>query len=67
MGYENVGRLIDHWINYAPFRQALRKNPVEAIRQSGIQLTPEELKLLTNIDWSLSDEALQERISKLLA
>lgn len=67
MGYENVGRLIDHWINYVPFRQALRKNPVEAIHQSGIQLTPEELKLLTNIDWSLSDEALQERISKLLA
>jgi hypothetical protein len=65
MGYENIGRLIDHWINYAPFRAALRENPAEAVRQSGIRLSPEEEKLLGQIDWSLSDEALQERISKL--
>lgn len=64
MGYENMGRLIDHWLNYAPFREALRKNPAEAIRQSGISLSPQEIALLGTIDWSVSDEALQERVSK---
>lgn len=67
MGYENLGRLIDHWVNYPPFRAALRKNPVEAVRQSGIKLSPQELEAITQIDWSLSDDALQERMSKLFA
>ncbi len=65
MGYENIGRLIDHWLNYAPFREALRKNPVEAIQKSGIQLTPQELDMINGIDWSLSNEALQARIGKI--
>lgn len=67
MTYENLGRLFDHWINYPPFRQAMRKNPVEAVRQSGVQLSPQELEVIRNIDWSLTDDALQERISKLFA
>lgn len=65
MGYENIGRLIDHWINYEPFRKAVRENPAEAVRQSGIQLTPQEMEMIHHIDWSLSDDALQGRISKL--
>lgn len=64
MGYENLGRLIDHWLNYAPFREALRKNPQEAIQKSGIKLSAQELEMVNGIDWSLSDEALQSRISK---
>lgn len=64
MGYENLGRLMDHWLNYPPFREALRKDPMEAIRKSGIQLTPQELEIIAGIDWSQSDEALQSRISK---
>lgn len=64
MGYENIGRLIDHWLNYEPFREALRKNPVEAIQKSGIKLSPQELEMVNGIDWSLSDDALQSRISK---
>lgn len=64
MAYENIGRLVDHWLNYEPFREALRKNPVEAIRQSGIKLTPPELDLIKTVDWSLSDEDLQARLDK---
>lgn len=64
MGYENLGRLIDHWLNYAPFREALRKNPMEAVRKSGISLSPQELEMINSIDWSQSDEALRARISK---
>jgi hypothetical protein len=64
MGYENLGRLIDHWLNYAPFREAMRKDPMEAIRKSGIALSPQELEMIGNVDWSQSDEALRARISK---
>lgn len=64
MTHENMGRLIDHWLNDVPFREALRKNPAEAIRHSGIHLSPEEMALVGTIDWSISDEALQERVSK---
>lgn len=64
MSYENMGRLMDHWLNYPPFREAMRKNPLEAIHKSGIQLTPQEMEAITSIDWSTPDESLQERISK---
>lgn len=65
MGYENIGRLVDHWMNYPPFREALRKNPEEAIRQSGITLSPQEIDLINSVDWSLSEDDLRSRISKM--
>lgn len=65
MGYENFGRLIDHWLNYAPFRAAMRRDALEAVRQTGIHFTPQELELIGNVDWSVSDKALEERITKL--
>lgn len=65
MGYENFGRLVDHWLNYAPFRAAMRQDATKAVQQTGIPFTPQELELISKTDWSLSDTALQERITKL--
>lgn len=64
MSYENMGRLIDHWMNYEPFREALRRDPQAALQKSGITLNPEELKVFKQVDWTVSDEELKARISK---
>jgi hypothetical protein len=61
---ETVGKLIDQWMADANFRESMRKDPQAAIREMGIQLTDDELKALSQIDWQLSDEELQTRISR---
>lgn len=65
MSYEAMGKLMDRWMQDTDFRVAMRKNPKEAVRQSGVLLTDEEQETLMHIDWQLSDEALQMRVSKL--
>lgn len=64
MSYENIGKLVDRWVEDATFRQSLRKDPDAAIRQCGVGLTKEEVSMLKSIDWSLSDEDLKSRITK---
>lgn len=65
MSYEQVGKLIDRWINDPNFRNELRRDPEGAAKKSGAQLTPEELVALKRINWSQSDEQLQSIASKL--
>ncbi|OGQ17904.1 MAG: hypothetical protein A3B70_01940 [Deltaproteobacteria bacterium RIFCSPHIGHO2_02_FULL_40_11] len=64
MGMQEVGKLIDKWINDLKFRSEIRKNPESAVQKSGIKLTKEEWNLFKNVDWSLSDEELKARINK---
>lgn len=64
MSYENVGKIVDRWMEDAAFRQNLRKDPEGAIRQCRITLTKEEMTMLKTVDWKLSDEELKSRITK---
>ena len=64
MGMQEVGQLIDKWINDKNFREALRKDPKIAVQKSGVKLSSEEWDLFKNVDWSLSDEELKARINK---
>ena len=64
MGMQEVGKLIDKWVNDKNFREALRKDPKIAVQKSGVKLSSEEWDLLKNVDWSLSDEELKARINK---
>lgn len=59
-----VERLIDRWMNEPQFREALRRNPEDAVRQSGVTLSEDEWAALRAIDWSASDEELQTRVSR---
>lgn len=64
MSYENIGRLVDRWVGDKAFRKAVRLNMESAVRDAGIQIVPEEWDILKRVDWKLSDEELQSRVSK---
>lgn len=64
MSYENIGRLVDRWVEDREFRKAVRLNMEMAVRNAGIPVAPEEWDVLKRVDWKLSDEELQARISK---
>jgi hypothetical protein len=66
MSREAVESLIDRWINEPAFRQDLRTDPEGAVRRSGAELAEDEWAALHKVDWSLSDEELQARVSKAL-
>ena len=56
--------LLDRWIEDESFRTALRSDPLEAIREVGVEPTDEERQWLTSIDWTLSDEELEQLLEK---
>lgn len=66
MSREAVENLIDRWINEPAFRQELRTDPESAVRRSGAELDKTEWDALRNVDWNLTDEELQARVSKAL-
>jgi hypothetical protein len=66
MSREAVETLIDRWINEPAFRQELRTDPEGAVRAAGAVLEAEEWAALRSVDWSLTDEELQTRVSRAL-
>lgn len=67
MSYQEVGKLIDRWINDPTFRGEFRKDPEGTLRKTGVNLKSEELSALKKVDWNRSDEELKAIASKLLA
>lgn len=65
MSYESIGKLVDRWIEDKEFRKQVRLDAERAVRDSGIQLVPDEWAVMHRIDWKVSDEELQSRASKL--
>jgi len=57
-------KLLDRWIEDESFRTALRSDPVVAVRGLGVEPTVEEREWLTSIDWTLSDEELEQLLEK---
>ncbi len=64
MNQETLEMLMDKWMNEPTFREKMRTDPHNVISETGVSLTQEDLNELEQMDWSLSDEELQTRISK---
>ena len=64
MNQQTMEMLVDKWMNEPAFRDKLRSDPHATIKEMGIDLSTEDWQSLSQIDWSLSDEELQTRISK---
>jgi hypothetical protein len=55
---------MDRWMNEPSFREELRADPEAAVRRTGVALDEVELEALRNMDWEVSDEELESRVSK---
>jgi hypothetical protein len=65
MSREAVEQVMDAWMSDVGFRRRLRADPDGAVRSLGVTLDADERAALHNVDWSLSDEELQARMSKI--
>ena len=61
---EAMQQLTDKFMNDAEFREQMRQDPEGTAERSGLQLDEEDKQALRSIDWSGSDEELNERVSK---
>ncbi len=61
---ESMQQLADRFVNDADFREQMKQDPEGAAERSGLPLDEEDKQALRSIDWSGSDEELQERVSK---
>jgi hypothetical protein len=61
---EAMAELLDRYMNDPLFRARMKADPRRAVAESGLELTPEEQQSLEQLDWSLPDAQLQERITK---
>ena len=64
MSREQMEQLTDRWMNDPAFRAAIRQDPEGAVRATGLELDADEWAAIRRIDWSLSDEELSSRASK---
>ncbi len=62
---EAMQQLADRFMNDAEFREQMRQDPEGAAERSGLQLDEEDKQTLKSVDWSGSDEQLNERVSKM--
>ena len=60
----SMEELVDRWMNDESFRSDLRRDPEGTVRAGNIELNEDEWTALRAVDWSLSDEALQARVTK---
>ncbi len=61
---EAMQQLTDRFMNDAGFREQMRQDPEGAAETQGFQLDEEDRQALRSVDWSDSDEQLNERVSK---
>jgi hypothetical protein len=58
--------LLDRWVEDEAFRTQMRADPVGAASSTGIQLSDEDNEFLRSVDWTLSDEELEQLLEKRL-
>ncbi len=66
-GMSNQGamqQLTDRFMNDAGFREEMQQDPEGAAERSGYELDEEDRQALKGVDWSGTDEQLNERVSK---
>jgi hypothetical protein len=57
-------QLTDRFMNDAGFREEMKQDPEGAAQRSGFALDEEDRQVLKSVDWSGSDEQLNQRMSK---
>jgi hypothetical protein len=62
---ESMQQLADRFMNDAEFREQMKQDPEGTAERSGLQLDDEDKQALRSIDWSGTDEQLNERVSKM--
>jgi hypothetical protein len=62
---ETMQQLADRFMNDAQFREEMQQDPAGAAERSGYHLDEEDKQALKSVDWSGSDEQLNDRVSKL--
>jgi hypothetical protein len=62
VGRQELEELTDRWISDPEFRAAFRVDPERTVRDSGFELTPEELQDLSAFDDEWPDEELRPRV-----
>ena len=63
---ESMQQVADRFMNDTQFREEMRQDPEGAAERSGLPLDEEDRQALRSMDWSGSDEALNQRVSKLV-
>jgi hypothetical protein len=61
---EAMQQLTNRFMNDAHFRERMRQDPEGAAEREGFALDEEDRQALRSIDWSGTDEQLNERVSK---
>ncbi len=62
---ETMQQLAERFMNDEQFREQMQQDPESAAERSGYQLDEEDKQALKSVDWSGSDEQLNDRVSKL--
>jgi hypothetical protein len=57
-------QLADKFMNDTDFREEMKQDPEGAAERKGFALDEEDKQALRGVDWSGSDEALNDRVSK---
>jgi hypothetical protein len=63
---ESMQQIAERFMNNAQFREEMRQDPEGAAERSGYQLDEEDRQALKSMDWSGSDEAFNDRVSKIV-
>lgn len=58
-----VEQLIERWESDPAFRDQLRADPEAAVRGAGADLDADEWTAVREMDWTLPDEELRQRIN----
>jgi hypothetical protein len=64
MSEQGAQMIADRWVEDEAFRQQLRQDPDAAARTVGAELEAEQVEWLRSIDWTLSDEELEQLLTK---
>ena len=64
MSEQGAQMVADRWVEDPSFRTELRDDTEGAVKRIGADLDPEQLEYLRSIDWSQSDDQLEELINK---
>jgi hypothetical protein len=56
--------LLDRWVEDESFRSQMRSDAVSAAGSIGAELSTEDIEFLRSIDWTLSDQELEQLLEK---
>ena len=64
MSEQGAQMIADRWVEDPVFRKDLRDDTEGAVKRIGADLDPEQLEYLRSVDWSQSDDQLEELLNK---